>query len=107
MELRSRAHETLVTSFKLLCEADEALVTAHASLSGLRLGQRELAKAEQNLQATRERITQQHLLIEERRKNGHDATLSEQILLTLQLCQASHEKHLASLQRWHRQLNVD
>jgi hypothetical protein len=65
----------------------------------VQLEEQQLAKAERGLQATREVIAEQRLLIEELRRDGHSTALAEQLLRTFQACEASAEKHLALLER--------
>jgi len=61
--------------------------------------EQQLAKAERDLQSTREQIARQRLLIERLRRDGHNTARSEQLLLTFEACQASQESHVALLQR--------
>jgi hypothetical protein len=58
-----------------------------------------LARVEKDIRHAQARIARQVAWIEERRRDGRDTTIAEEVLTTLKSCLALHEQYRATLQR--------
>ena len=60
---------------------------------------RKLAIIERGLRSSREHIARLEKIIEERRRDGRDTSITEEILQAMRTCQIAHDKHRALLRR--------